>query len=81
MNAHQMRQHQLYAAISESVLKAYGWVPPSVLEEVTTHVVHQITLEQAYHVERIREQAAKAGYKLEEVADLIAALHAPIGGA
>lgn len=80
MTGHQIRQAQLFNAISEAVLKTYGHVSLSAREEMTAHVVYQVTLEQAYHEHWVREQAVKAGYAVAEVVDMVASLHAPLGG-
>ena len=79
MTGHQIRQRKLYNAIAEAVLTTYGQVPQALLEDATAYVVHQVTLEHAYHEHWIREQAKKAGYRVSEVVDMVAALHAPVG--
>lgn len=81
MTGHQIRQRKLFNAISEAVLTTYGRVSLSALEVITAGAIEQIVLEQAYHENFMREQAAKAGYAVADIADMVASLHAPIGGA
>ena len=79
MTGHEVRHAQMYCAISEAILKTYGWVTFDVREEIVAHAIQQVVLEQAYHEDYVRGCATNSGYTPEHVTDMITKLHAPIG--
>ena len=81
MNGHEVRHAQIFRAVSEAILKTYGFVPLSVREDAAAYAVTQVILEQAYAEKFLRDDATKIGYSQRLVDDMIEQLHAPLGAA
>ena len=79
MNGHEIRHAQIFRAVSEIVLKTYGFVPLSVRESAAASVIQQVVLDQAYHEKYLREEGCKVGYSSQLIADMVAEMHAPLG--
>jgi hypothetical protein len=81
VNGREVRHAQIFNAVSEIVLKTYGFVPLDVRESAAASVIQQVVLDQAYYEKYLREEALKVGYSENLVADMLTELHAPLGGA
>jgi hypothetical protein len=81
MSGHQIRQLKVFSALAEAIHRAYGWVPRSLIEDLTAEVCLAVTLEQAYAEKEWRDLAARAHLPADLVAEVVAELHLPIGGA
>jgi len=81
VNGHQVRHKKIYEAVGEALLTTYGFVPAAVLEDIVADAIAKVITYQAHHEYFVRQQAVKAGYTAKDAADMVAVLHAPIGGA
>lgn len=81
MNGREIRHAQIFNAVSEIVLRTYGFVPLDVRESAAASVIQQVVLDQAYHEKWVREEGVKVGYSPQLVNDMVAQLHAPLGAA
>jgi hypothetical protein len=79
VNGREVRHAQIFNAVSEIVLRTYGFVPLDVRESAAASVIQQVILDQAYHEKWVREEGLKAGYSGQLIVDMITACQAPLG--